>query len=124
MSNYVTKSDFKKATGFVASNFLEKVDLASLKLDIDKLDIDKLVKVPSGWSKLKRKVDNLDVDKFVPAPIELIKLSDAILKMMLLNRQNMMNCTKKLTPLTLVDLIQIMILKSIRLKAKYVVLLA
>ena len=63
----------------------EKVDLASLKSNVDKLDIDKLKTVPRNLSNLKRKVDKLDNDKLVPAPVDLSKLSDVV-KIMLLKR--------------------------------------
>ena len=42
LSNYATKTDLKNATGIDTSTFAKKVDLASLKSNIDKLDIDKL----------------------------------------------------------------------------------
>ena len=48
MSNYATKADLKYATGIDASFFAKKVDLASLKSNVDKLDIDKLKKVPTN----------------------------------------------------------------------------
>ena len=41
LSIYVTKSDLENATGVDTSDFVKKVDLASLKSDVDKLDIDK-----------------------------------------------------------------------------------
>ena len=41
-SNYATKSNLKKATGFDTSKFAKKVHLANLKSNVDKLDIDKL----------------------------------------------------------------------------------
>ena len=40
------------------SDFVKKVDVASLKSVVEKLDIDKLVKVTSSLNSLKRKVDN------------------------------------------------------------------
>ena len=52
LSNYITKADFKNATGVDTSKFAEKVDLASLIFDVDKLK-DR----PSGLSSLKSKVD-------------------------------------------------------------------
>ena len=61
----------------------KKVDLASLKSNVDKLDIDQLKNVPTNLSNLKSKVDKLDVDKLVPVPVDLSKLSDVV-KMMLL----------------------------------------
>ena len=63
LSNYETKADLKNATGAVTSKFAKKVDLASLKPDVDKLDIDKLKNVPTGLNSLKSKVHKLDVDK-------------------------------------------------------------
>ena len=41
------------------SKLAERVDLASLKSEVDKLDIDKLEKVPTGLKSLKSKVDKL-----------------------------------------------------------------
>ena len=41
LSNYATKTDFKNATGVDKTRFAQKVDLASLKSNIDELDIDK-----------------------------------------------------------------------------------
>ena len=68
----------KNATGVDTSKFAKKVDLASLKSNVDKLDIDKLKNVPTNLSNLKSKVDKLDVDKLVPVPVDLSKLSDAV----------------------------------------------
>ena len=41
--NYATKAHWKNAQGVDMPKFLEKVDLASLKSEIDKLDTRKLV---------------------------------------------------------------------------------
>ena len=76
--NYATKADLKNATGVDTSKFAKKVDLASLKSNVDKLDIDKLKNVPTNLSNLKSKVDKLDVDKLVPVPADLSKLSDVV----------------------------------------------
>ena len=38
------------------SSFAEKLDLASLKTNVNKLDIDKLNKVPSNLSNFKSKI--------------------------------------------------------------------
>ena len=75
MSNYATKSDLKNAIGVDTSKFAEKVDLASLKSNVDKLDIDKLKHVLTNLSNWKSKVDKLDVDKLSPVPVDLSKLS-------------------------------------------------
>ena len=42
LPNYVTKTDLKNATGADTYFFVKKVDLTSLKPNVDKLDIDKL----------------------------------------------------------------------------------
>ena len=72
LSDYVTKTDLKNATGVDTSSFTKRIDLANLKSDVDKLDIDKLENVPSGLISLKSKVDKLDVDKLVPVIVDLI----------------------------------------------------
>ena len=62
----------------IHQNWLEKVDLASLKHNVDKLDIGKLKNVPTNLSNLKSKANKLDVDKWVPVPVYLSKISDAV----------------------------------------------
>ena len=42
LSNYATKADLKNGTIADTSKFAKKVDLASLKSNVDKLDIGKL----------------------------------------------------------------------------------
>ena len=64
----------------IHQNWLEKVDLASLKHNVDKLDIGKLKNVPTNLSNLKSRVDKLDADKLVPVPVDLSKLSDVVKK--------------------------------------------
>ena len=39
--SYATKADLKNAKGVDTSDFVKKIDLVSLKTEIDKLDIDK-----------------------------------------------------------------------------------
>ena len=46
LSNYVAKADLINATGFDTSKFAEKVDLESLKSNVQ-LDIDKLKNTPT-----------------------------------------------------------------------------
>ena len=75
LSNYARKIYLKNATGVDTSKCAKKVDLGSLKFNVDKLDIDKLKNVPTNLSNLKSKVDKSDVDKLVPAPVDLSKLS-------------------------------------------------
>ena len=78
LSNYATKADLENSTGVDASKFAKKVDLASLKSEVDKLYIDKLEKVPTASNSLKSKVDKLTVDKLMHVPVDLIKLSDIV----------------------------------------------
>ena len=89
MSNYATKADLKNAITVYTSKFSKKVDLASLKSDVDKLDIDKLKNLPSSLRNLKSKIDKLDIDKVVPVLVDLSKLSDVV-KMMLLIKMYIM----------------------------------
>ena len=56
LSYYPTKADLRNATGVDTSKFAEKVDLASLKLEIDKSDIDKLETTPVDLSELSHVV--------------------------------------------------------------------
>ena len=76
--NYATKADLKNAAGVDTSKFAKKVDLASLKSNVDKLDIDKLKNVPTNLNNLKSKVDKLDVNKLVPVSVDLSKLSNVV----------------------------------------------
>ena len=73
MPNYAAKSDLKKVTGVDTLKIAQKVDLSSLKSDIDKL-----AKVSIGLNSLKSSVDKLDVDKLVPVATDLSKLHDAV----------------------------------------------
>ena len=64
LSNYATKTDFKKkATGVDISEFAKKTDLANLKLDVDELSIDKLQIVPVDSCKLTNVLDKDAVKK-------------------------------------------------------------
>ena len=62
LSNYVTKSDLKGATGIDTSNFALKSNLAGLTTEVDKLDIDKVLPLPVDLSKLRDLV-KIDVVK-------------------------------------------------------------
>ena len=53
LSNYAPKAEPKNKAGIDISKFAEMVDLASLKLNVDKLYIDKLKHVPSNSKNLK-----------------------------------------------------------------------
>ena len=75
LSNYVTKTNLKKATGVDTSSFAKKTDLANSESDVDN---DKLKNIPTNLSNLKSKVDKIHVDKLVPVPVDLSKLSDIV----------------------------------------------
>ena len=62
----------------IPQNLLKKVDLTSLKSEVDKLNIDKLKGVQTVLNIFKSKVDKLDADKLVPVPVYLSKLGDVV----------------------------------------------
>ena len=78
MSNYATKGDLKNTAGIDTSKFAKKLDLVSLKSDVDKLDNDKLEKVPISLNSLKSKLDKLDIGKLETNPADLSKLSNVV----------------------------------------------
>ena len=78
LSNYATKADVKNARGVGTSKFAKRVDLASLKSNIEKLDIDKLKNGSTNLSNFESKVDKLDADKLVSVPVDLSNLSDVV----------------------------------------------
>ena len=61
--NYATKSDLKNATGIDTSKLAAKLDLVTLKAEVDKLDIDKLIPIPVDLSKLSDVIKNDIVKK-------------------------------------------------------------
>ena len=65
LSSYATKTDLKEETGIGASNFPLKLNLASLKTEVDKIDVDKLKAVNVYLSKLSNVVNNDIVKKTV-----------------------------------------------------------
>ena len=78
LSNYATKAYLKNAIDVNTLKFAKKVDLESLKSEVDKLDIDKLEKVQNGLNSLKSKVDKLGVDKLVLVFVDLSKPIDVL----------------------------------------------
>ena len=82
LSNYGPKTDIKNTSHIDTSSFALKLNLASLKTEVDKLDIYKLVPVPvdlgklsdavkndivknAVYNKLAEKVNNIDTSRFV-----------------------------------------------------------
>ena len=76
LSNYVTKTDLKNVTGVDRLKFAKKVNLVSLKSNVDISHINEFKNVTTNLSNLKGKVDQLDVDKLVLIPFDLSQLSD------------------------------------------------
>ena len=83
LSNYATKTDLKNITHVDTSSFALKINLADLKIEVDKLDINKLAPVPVDFSKLSDVVKNVVkktvYDKLV-AKVNNIDTSDFVLK--------------------------------------------
>ena len=65
MSNYITKTDLKGATGIDTSNLALKSNLDNLKAEVDKIVVDKLKTVPVDLSKISNVVNNEVVKKTV-----------------------------------------------------------
>ena len=82
LSNYATKTDLKNVSHVDVSSFALKLNLASLKTEVDQIDADKLKAVPvdlaklsnlvkndvvkkTEYNKLVTKVDNIDTTNFV-----------------------------------------------------------
>ena len=63
LSNYATKTDLKNVTHVDTSRFALKINLTSLKTEVDKLDIDKLEPFPVDLRKLSDVVKNDVVKK-------------------------------------------------------------
>ena len=82
--NYTTKADLKTVTHVDTSSFALKINLASLKTEVDKLDINKLVLVPVDLSKLSDIIRNDVVKKAIydklAAKVNTIDTSDFVLK--------------------------------------------
>ena len=78
LSNFATKANLKIETRIDTSFFAKKVDLASLKSNVDNSDNDKLKNVTTNLSNLKSKVDEADVDKLSPVSVDLSKPSDIV----------------------------------------------
>ena len=107
----------------VLKRFAKKADLTSLKSDVDESDIHELKNVSSGLDSVQRKVDKLDVDKLVPAPTHFKKVMQL---MKFLKKTCMMNLLKNVNTVDTGRLVkkQIIMVRSMRLKVKYLVLLA
>ena len=84
ISNYTTKTDLKNVTHVDTSSFALKINLASLKTEVDRLYIDKLATVTIDLSKLSDVVKNDVVNRTVydkqAAKVNNIDTSDFILK--------------------------------------------
>ena len=124
--NYATKTNFKNATGINTLSFAKKVDLTSLKSNVNKLNNDKLKNVPTNLINVKSKVDKLDVDKLLPVPVDLSKLSyvikNDIVKKDVYNAK-IKNIEDKITDITNLATKTTLNANKMRLQVKYLVLL-
>ena len=126
MSNYGTKPDLKNTTGVDTSQFAKKDDLANVKIDdsrADKLDIDKFKKVPSRLNSFNNKIDQLGVDKLKPVPVYLKKFNNVV-ETKVVKKRLYNELIKKVNVIDANELVkkQIIMLKLMRLKVKYVIL--
>ena len=133
LSNYATKTDLKNATWVDASKLAVKSDLAKLKAEIDKIDVDKLKSVSVDLSKLSN-VENNNVvkntvyDKLV-AKVNDIDNSGFVLKTKYnraksdLEKKKKFMQTKKFLMSTDLSKKQIILLKLLKQKVKYLVLM-
>ena len=63
LSSYATETDLKNVTHVDVSSFASKINLASIKTEVEKSDIDKLTPVPNDLAKLCNVVKNDVVKK-------------------------------------------------------------
>ena len=63
LSNYATKTDLKIVSHVDVSSFALKLNIASLKPEVDKVDIDKLTPVSNDLAKISNIVNNNVVKK-------------------------------------------------------------
>ena len=63
LSNYANKTDLKNISHIDVSSYALKLNLASLKPEVDKVDFDKLMSVPIDLAKLSNVVKNDVVKK-------------------------------------------------------------
>ena len=126
LSNYAIKADLKGAAGVDTSKLAAKSDLASLKAEIDKIDVDKLKIVPVFLSKLSNVVNNEVIKKTVydklVAKVDGIDTSGFVLKTKYDTDKS--DFEKKIPDTSgLVKKNQIIMLKLLKQKIKYLVLL-
>ena len=123
LSNYATKTDIKNISPVDTSSFVLQTNLPSLKTEVDKLDIDKLIPIPVDLSKLSDVVKNDVVKKTVynklVAKVDNIDTSDFVLKTKYntdkTELENKIPDTSGLVKKTI-------ILKSLKLKVKFLIL--
>ena len=131
LSNYTTKTDLKNVTHLDVSSFASKTNLASLKTEVDKIDVDKLKTVPvdlaklsnvvkndvvkkTEYRKLVTKVDNIDTTDFVNKNKHKKDGSDF--------EDKISKIDKKIPDVSGLVKKQILMLKSLKRKVKYLVL--
>ena len=120
--NYPTKADLKGVAGVDTSNLASKSDLASLKVEVDEIDIEELKTSLADLSKLSNIVDNDVVKKAVCDEI-VTKVNAIDTSRFVLKTQYNTDKSGLENKIDVADK-QIIMLRSLRLKVKYLVLLA
>ena len=105
LPNYATKADLKNAPGVDITKSSKKVDMASLKLEIDKSDIGKLETTPVDLRKLSDVIKNEVAEKTVHD--KLLKKINAI------QTNDASNLVKKMTTTQ----------HSLKMKRKYLIMI-
>ena len=133
LSDYLTKTDLKNVTHVDVSNFPSKTNLASLKTEIDKIDTAKLKTVPNDSARLLNVVKNdvvkkTEYDKLVTI-VNGIGTTNFVLRAT--NEKDGSDFEDKITKIDkkmsdISDLVkkQILMLKLLKKKVRYLVLLA
>ena len=120
--NYPKKADLKGVAGVDTSNLASKSDLASLKAEVDEIDIEELQTSLADLSKLSNIVDNDVVKKTVCDEI-VTKVNAIDTSRFVLKTQYNTDKSGLENKIDVADK-QIIMLRSLRLKVKYLVLLA
>ena len=120
--NYPTKADLKGVAGVDTSNLASKSDLASLKVEVDEIDIEELKTSLADLSKLSNIVDNDVVKKAVCDEI-VTKVNAIDTSRFVLKTQYNTDKSGLENKIDVADK-QIIMLRSLTLKVKYLVLLA
>ena len=131
LSNYATKNDLKNVTHVDVNSFASKTNLASLKTEVDKIDAEKLKTVPVDFAKLSNVVKNDVVEKTecnsLKTKVDSIDTTNFVLKTKYEKDESdfedkISKIDKKISDVTGLVKKQILMLKLLKQKVKYLVL--